>query len=83
MMTDKEKNEIDCVQARVYGNENLEKITIYMEEIKTILNLIEKQEERINDVSDRLEYYLIGNFSLNDYQIRDKELTKLLKLLKE
>ena len=48
-----------------------------------LLNLIEKQQDKIENVKNRLEYYLIGNFSLKDYAIRDKELRKLLKMLEE
>ena len=44
-----------------------------------ILNLIEKQQERIDNVKTRLEYYLIGNMSFNEES--QKEFEKLLKLL--
>ena len=51
------------------------------ETYKTILNLIEKQQNKIKDVKIRLEYYLMGNFIFNDEA--QKEFKKLFKMLEE
>lgn len=55
-----------------------------------ILNLIEKQQKEIEelkkkqqDVKDKIEYYLVGNVSLDNFDIRNKELRKLEKMLGE
>lgn len=42
---------------------------------------ITKQEKMIENVVDRIEYYLMGNSTLNDFNVREKELGKLLKIL--
>ena len=47
-MSEEEKKAIDYTKARIYGNEELENITIYMEDLITILNLIEKQKKQID-----------------------------------
>ena len=60
------------------------------EKIKTLLNLIEKQSKEIKelkeknkDARERIEYYLVGNFALNDFDKRNKELRKIEKILEE
>lgn len=53
----------------------------YIKSIETVLNHLTKQEKMIENAKDRIEYYLIGNSTLNDYSVRDKELERLLKIL--
>ena len=87
-MTDKEKNEINCVKARIYGNENLEKITIYMEEITTILNLIEKQQKDIERIKE-YAYQEVAHINedmkdyIDDDRIGNKDIIGELKERKE
>ena len=42
-----------------------------------------KQEKTIENAKDRIEYYLMGNSTLNDFNVREKELEKLLNILKK
>lgn len=42
---------------------------------------IKKQDKIIESVKDRIEYYLMGNSTLNDFNVREKELERLLKVL--
>ena len=53
----------------------------YVEAIRVVLNHITKQEKMIESAKDRIEYYLMGNSTLNDFNEREKELEKLLKIL--
>jgi predicted RND superfamily exporter protein len=59
------------------NNNEVQNISIFT--AKKILNLIEKQQNKIKDVKTRLEYYLIGNSRFNDET--QKEFEKLLKML--
>lgn len=49
--------------------------------LQVVLNSLTKQEKMIENVKDRIEYYLMGNSTLNDFNVREKELEKLLKIL--
>lgn len=53
----------------------------YVEAMDFMLNHLKKQEKMIESAKDRIEYYLIGNSTLNDFNVREKELEKLLKIL--
>lgn len=65
----------DTMFSTLYSQEQEE------EDIKTVLNHITKQEKMIESAKDRIEYYLMGNSTLNDFNVREKELEKLLKIL--
>lgn len=45
--------------------------------------IADKQEKMIENAKDRIEYYLMGNSTLEDFNVREKELEKLLKILNE
>ena len=49
--------------------------------LEKVLNLIEKQQNKIKDVKTRLEYYLMGNMSFN--KEAQEEFKKLFKMLEE
>ncbi len=51
------------------------------EKTRVVLNHLTKQEKMIERAKDRIEYYLMGNSTLNDFNVREKELEKLLKIL--
>ena len=51
--------------------------------IKNILTAYEKEKEKNKKARDMIEYYLIENNSLNDFDKRNKELKKLEKVLEE
>ena len=51
--------------------------------INVVLNHLTKQEKMIESAKDRIEYYLMGNSTLNDFNIRERELEKLLNILKK
>ena len=65
----------ETVFAIFYNQEQMDK------DIQTVLNLIEKQQNKIKDVKIRLEYYLMGNLSFN--KEAQKEFERLLKMLEE
>lgn len=44
---------------------------------------LEKEKEKNKKTRDMIEYYLIENNSLNDFDKRNKELKKLEKVLEE
>ena len=50
--------------------------------IDDVLNHLTKQEKMIENAKDSIEYYLMGNSTLNDFNEREKELEKLLNILK-
>lgn len=56
---------------------------IFSKAIEAVLDHITKQEKIIENTKDRIEYYLMGNSRLDDFYEREKELEKLLKVLKE
>ena len=65
-------------------------LTLDIHNLGIILNLIEKQQKEIKelkkknqDVSDRIEYYLVGNMRLDDFDFRNGELRRLEKMLEE
>ena len=76
--TDKENIEI-CEENDFY--EEAKHINERVKHFETILNLIEKQQNKIKDVKIRLEYYLMGNLSFN--KEAQKEFERLLKMLEE
>lgn len=51
-MSEEEKKAIEYTKARIYGNEYLEKITIDMKDLTILLNLIEKQQTKINNLEE-------------------------------
>lgn len=51
--------------------------------INTVLNHLTKEDKMIESAKDRIEYYLMGNSTLNDFNVREKELEKLLNILKK
>lgn len=67
----------DTMFSTLYSQEQEE------EDIKTVLSHLTKQEKMIESVKDRIEYYLMGNSTLDDFYVREKELEKLLKILKK
>ena len=73
---DKENIEI-CEENDFY--EEAKHINERVKHFETILNLIEKQQNKIKDVKIRLEYYLMGNLSFN--KEAQKEFERLLKML--
>ena len=56
---------------------------IFSQAIEVVLNHVTKQEKMIESAKDRIEYYLMGNSTLNDFNAREKELEKLLNILKK
>lgn len=44
--------------------------------------IIKNQEKMIENAKDRIEYYLMGNSKFDDFYEREKELEKLLNILK-
>lgn len=50
-----------------------------LNELSILVNLIEKQQNKIENVKTRLEYYLMGNLIFNNEA--QKEFEKLLKML--
>lgn len=74
-MSEEEKKAIDYTKARIYGNEELENITIYMEDLITILNLIEKQDKIIDLMADYIHLYTLSGeedvycFKVNDCEV--------------
>jgi len=86
-LSDEERKAIDylqlCYDLSTITNESLSKLGI-------VLNLIEKQSKEIEElkkknqnVSDRIEYYLVGNMRLDDFDFRNEELRKLEKMLED
>lgn len=68
------------------------KIDSYLEKemLTNLLHFINKQQKEIEmlkkqqqDVKNRIEYYLVGNVSLDNFEIRNKELRKIEKMLEE
>ena len=43
----------------------------------------EKEKEKNKNARERIEYYLVENMRLNDFDERNKELRKLEKMLEE
>ena len=73
-----------------YEKSNKYMLCLTYEDIGIALNLIEKQSKEIKelkeknkDARERIEYYLVGNFTLNDFDKRNKELRKIEKILEE
>lgn len=89
-MTNEEKKAIEELKVLI-GLEVFNKLS-YKENqpIKIVLNLIETQSKEIEElkkknqnVSDRIEYYLVGNMKLDDFDIRNEELRKIEKMLED
>lgn len=85
----KAKN-VDITEAIEYIEESFKATVIHKEKLEIIKSHIEKQEKEIGilkkkkqDVKDRIEYYLVGNVSLDNFDTRNKELRKLEKMLEE
>ncbi len=83
MLSDEEKKAIEKIKKILY-------MFPESKELKLLLNLIEKQSKEIKelkeknkDARERIEYYLVGNFALNDFDKRNKELRKIEKILEE
>ena len=53
------------------------------EAIKNLLTAYEKEKEKNKNARERIEYYLVENMRLNDFDERNKELRKLEKMLEE
>lgn len=53
------------------------------EAIETLLTAYEKEKEKNKNAREIIEYYLVGNFTLNDFDKRNKELRKIEKILEE
>ena len=51
--------------------------------IETLLTAYEKEKEKNKNAKERIEYYLVGNFALNNFDERNKELRKIEKILGE
>ena len=91
-MSEEEKKAIENLKEVVdlYNDECLITTDYDFKSIEILLNLIEKQEKEIEelkkknqDVSDRIEYYLVGNMRLDVFEVRNRELRKLEKMLEE
>lgn len=78
-MTEEELKAIE--NAKQILNETTFLADIGHKDLEILLNLIEKQQNKIKDVKTRLEYYLIGNMSFNKES--QEEFKKLLKILEE
>lgn len=65
----------DIMFSTLYSQEQEE------EDIRTVLKELEKKDKIIENAKDRIEYYLMGNSTLNDFNVREKELERLLKVL--
>ena len=77
-----------CTHCKICENDNTE--CYYIKAIDNVYNLIEQQQKEIEmlkkqqqDVKNRIEYYLVGNVSLDNFEIRNKELRKIEKMLEE
>jgi len=95
MLSDEEKKAMEFIKSELQD----EKVRVDYQsltglygnlEIEILLNLIEKQSKEIKelkeknkDARERIEYYLVGNFALNDFDKRNKELRKIEKILEE
>ena len=44
---------------------------------------LDKKDKIINNAKDTIEYYLLGNMSLDDFNKREKELDKLKQTLED
>ena len=51
------------------------------DQISKLRAVTTKQDKMIKNAKARIEYYLMGNSTLNDFNAREKELEKLLKIL--
>lgn len=54
MLSDKEKQTIEYLKARLYGNEGCKIIDVAQSDLRIFLNLIEKQSKEIEELSDKL-----------------------------
>ena len=79
----KKPKKVDLISLiRQFKREGIENFVVTRPEIiETVLNHLTKQEKIIESAKDRIEYYLMGNSTLNDFNVREKELEKLLKIL--
>ena len=67
-----------------YGNsEIVEEVDNDYNAIETLLTAYEKEKEKNKNARERIEYYLVENMRLNDFDERNKELRKLEKMLEE
>lgn len=66
------------------GNASIPIKTIdsWRKNVKALCDIATKQEKMIENAKDSIEYYLMGNSTLNDFNEREKELEKLLNILK-
>lgn len=65
-------------------NEIDKMIVIEMVElVETLLTAYEKEKEKNKNARERIEYYLVENFALNDFDERNKELRKIEEILEE
>ncbi len=51
--------------------------------IRNLLTAYEKEKEKNKNARERIEYYLVENMRLNDFDERNKELRKIEKILEE
>ena len=64
----------------LYQDLSREELNLLLEYISNLQNQVQKQKEVIDKVSNRLEYFLIGNLK---YQSSQEEFIKLVNILKE
>ncbi len=88
-LTEENLNKLEqhCEKTIQYGNGRiLEEHQVTLELIiryRELQQELEKEKEKNKKARDMIEYYLIENNSLNDFDKRNKELKKLEKVLEE
>lgn len=56
-MTEEEKNAIEYLKTRLYGNEGCRFIDVAQGDLRIFLDLVEKQDTEINKLNKEKEYY--------------------------
>ena len=56
-MSEEEKNSIEYLKSRIYGNKGCKFIDVAQSDLRTLLNLIEKQQKEINKLKEQNKKY--------------------------
>ena len=73
----------DLIEHIRFGTQLKYDIKDYIYSIETLLTAYEREKEKNKNARERIEYYLVENMRLNDFDERNKELRKIEKILEE
>lgn len=76
-MNDKDRLSVEYIKSAIYGNEEVEKITVYNEDLQRLLRIIEKNQEEIEelkkDIENMIDYNVVKNrlieSGLDEYEV--------------